>query len=229
MAGERILPGIGLSGFWDIGSAYKAGMDANLRVLSALVQPRILSVLAAAPSTPADGDMHIASAAWGGGAVNDVMIRDSGAWVALTPGEGWLVYDRAADGFKVFDGAAWVVLVTGGGGSSWYDMRLGFKASPGANAVIDTIPVVRELTLPANLAGAVGIIGTNPTAPMVLSVKVDGTEVATITISTAGVFNFATTGGVVKVVGAGSILTIVGPASADATAANASITIPGVA
>lgn len=229
MAGERILPGLGLTGFWDLGSAYKTGMDTNLLTLSALVQPYVLDAVAAAPGTPADGDIYLATAAWGGGAANDVMVRDNAAWVALTPGEGWMVYDRTANAFKVFDGAAWNVLSTGGGGSSWYDVRLGFKSTPTASQIIDTIPVIRALTLPANLSGAIGLIGTNPTASMVLVLADDGTQVATITISTSGAFTFSTTGGVDINVAAGSILTLVGPATPDATAANASITIPGVA
>lgn len=228
MAGERILPGLGLTGFWDLGSAYKTGMDTNLLALSALVQPYVLDAVAAAPGTPADGDIYLATAAWGGGAANDVMVRDNAAWVALTPGEGWMVYDRTANAFKVFDGAAWNVLSTGGG-NAYYDIRAGFNATPTSSQVLDTIMVGRALTLPANLTGSLGKIGTNPTASFVISVKDDGTEIATITISTSGTFTFATASGTSKTVAAGSVLTFVGPASADATAANATWTVLGTA
>lgn len=228
MAGERTLPGIGLTGFWDLGSAYKDAMDVNLRLLSALVQPRVLSILAAAPGTPTNGDIHIASAAWGGGAANDIMIRDNGAWVAVTPMAGWTVWNVGTSERLEFDGSAWAAIASGGG-SSWYDIRLAFTTTPTAGQIIDTIPVIRALTLPANLTGAIGTIGTNPTTSMVLTLKDDGTDIATITISTAGAFTFATAGGTEKVVAAGSILTLVGPGTADATAANAAITIPGVA
>jgi hypothetical protein len=226
MAGERILPGLGLTGFWDLGSAYKTGMDTNLLALSALVQPYVLDAVAAAPGTPADGDIYLATAAWGGGAANDVMVRDNAAWVALTPGEGWMVYDRTANAFKVFDGAAWNVLSTGGGsGNAYYDIRAGFTTTPTSSQVLDTIMVGREITLPANLTGSLGQIGTNPTASFAISVKDDGTEIATVSIGTDGTFTFATTGGTAKTVSAGTVLTFVAPASADATAANATWTI----
>ena len=36
---ERTLPGLGLTGFWDLGANnWKGGMDLNLRKLSLLVQ-----------------------------------------------------------------------------------------------------------------------------------------------------------------------------------------------
>lgn len=108
-----------------------------------------------------------------------------------------------------------------------YDTYTGFGATPGAGAVVDTLMFAREVTLPANLTGSVGTIGTNPSASMVLSLRDDGVEIGTITISTTGVFTFATTGGTEKVIAAGSKVTLVGPATADTTAANADITIAG--
>lgn len=226
MAGERTLPGLGLTGFWDLGSAYKTGMDTNLLRLSALVQPYVLDAVAAAPGTPADGDIYLATAAWGGGAANDLMVRDNAAWVALTPAEGWMVYDRTANAFKVFDGTTWNVLTTGGGGGNdYYDIRAGFTATPTGDQVLDTIMVGRTITLPADLSGSLGQIGTNPTASFVIVVKDDGTQIATITIGTGGSFTFATTGGTEKTVSAGSVLTFVAPSVADATAADATWTI----
>lgn len=229
MAGERTLPGIGLTGFWDVGSAYKTGMDTNLLRLSALVQPYVLDAVAVVPGAPVNGDIYLATAAWGGGAENDLMVYDNGAWAALTPAEGWKVYDRTANAFKVFDGAAWGPLVTGGSGNTYYDIRGSFGAVPVSSQVLDTVPIGRDLTIPANMAGSVGKIGTNPTGSFVASVQDDGVEIGTITISTAGAFTFATGGGTEKIVAAGSFLTFVAPASADATAANAVWTILGTA
>ncbi|ARB05722.1 hypothetical protein [Synechococcus virus S-ESS1] len=110
MAGERTLPGLGLTGFWDLGDdGWKPGMDENLSQLSALVQPFIASVEAAEPGAPADGDIHIASVAWGGIALaNDIVIRDNGEWVALTPTEGWRVYNRALNKEMRFTGTEWI-------------------------------------------------------------------------------------------------------------------------
>lgn len=110
MAGERTLPGLGLTAYWDLGdNTWKPTMDTNVRTLSALVQPFIDSVEATAPGAPTNGDIHIASAVWtGDAAANDLVIRDNGAWVAISPGEGWKVYDRATDRELLFDGTSWV-------------------------------------------------------------------------------------------------------------------------
>lgn len=118
MAGERTLPGLGLVGGWDLGdNTFKTGMDTNLRTLSALVQPFVLSVVASAPGAPTAGDIHIASSAWGGGSANDIMLYDevinetndgAAGWIALTPEEGWKVWDRATDRELIFTGSAWV-------------------------------------------------------------------------------------------------------------------------
>jgi outer membrane lipoprotein-sorting protein len=89
--------------------------------------------------------------------------------------------------------------------------------------------MVRDVTLPANMTGSVGDIVTNPTASMTISVKDDGVDVGTVVIATDGSFTFTTTGGTSKIIAAGSIVTIVAPSTADATAANASVTLLGSA
>lgn len=227
MAGERTLPGIGLTGFWDLGSAYKDDMDANLRLLSALTQGAVIDAAASAPGSPSNGDIYLASAEWTGIALeNDIVIRDNGEWVTVTPLEGWLLYDRTANTLKLFDGSAWVVFTSGGGGGG-YDIRFGFSSTPTSGQVIDTIMIVREITFPADFAGSLGLAGTNPTASFSLSVKDGGVEIGTVMIGTGGSFTFATTGGVERVVVAGSVLTIEAPGTVDATVADVTATLLG--
>lgn len=109
MAGERTLPGIGLTGYWDLGdNTYKAGMDINMRSLSALVQPFIDSIEATVPGAPTQGDIHIASGTWGGGTANDIMLYDNAGWIPITPGEGWKIYNRGNSKEMVFDGTNWI-------------------------------------------------------------------------------------------------------------------------
>lgn len=112
-------------------------------------------------------------------------------------------------------------------GSNAYDIRSGFTSTPTSSEVLDTIMVGRALTIPANMSGSIGTIGTNPTGSFAIDVKDDGTTIGTITISTGGTFTFATTSGAEKSVAAGSVLTFVAPSSTDATAANAVWTILG--
>lgn len=143
----------------------------------------------------------------------------------------------SGDQFLMLDSAAagelkWVDsdnLPGGGSGNSYYDVQGGFAATPTSSEIVTTAAIVRGLNIPANMSGSGGTISTNPTSSMVLSVKDDGTEIGTITISTGGAFTFATTSGTAKTVAAGSILTVVGPGTADATAAGCAFTILGTA
>lgn len=115
MAGERTLPGLGLTGFWDLGSAYKTQMDENLRRLSLHTQPFLTASLASPPGSPTDGAIYRATSAWSGVAsAGQIVVRDNGAWVAYTPQEGWEFWDRAADAKIRFDGTSWAAVGAGG-------------------------------------------------------------------------------------------------------------------
>lgn len=115
----------------------------------------------------------------------------------------------------------------GAGGSSSYDLRFGFTATPITDEIIDTIMIGRAITLPANLTGSLGRVGVNPTATFNLLLKDDGTTIATISISTGGVFTFTTVSGTAKSIAAGSVLTLVAPTTVDATVAVMTMTILG--
>ena len=111
--------------------------------------------------------------------------------------------------------------------SKFYDVAMAFSGVPGNSEVMLRAVIVRDLVLPANLAGSAGTIATSATAVTTLSIQDDGVEIGQISISTADVFTFTTNGGTAKTVSAGSVLTIVNQATADATAANISATLLG--
>lgn len=117
--------------------------------------------------------------------------------------------------------------IGGGGGSGAYDLRFGFVDTPTSDQVLDTVMIGRDIELPADLADSVGRVGVNPTSSFVMSLKDDGTTIATITVGTGGAFTFATTGGVAQTILAGSVLTLQAPSSADATVESMSMTILG--
>lgn len=110
----RTLPNIGLKGFYDVGeNGWGAELSEGLLKLSVLVQGGVKSRVAAVPGAPAEGDVHILTAAPN---ANAVAVYDDGAWVYYQPNEGWLLYDRGADVYVTFDGAAWEELATAGEG-----------------------------------------------------------------------------------------------------------------
>jgi len=88
---DRILPGIGLRGFWDLGSnGWKPGMDTDLLTVSVLLFHQIKSIVAAEPGTPADNDIHFLTGTANAG---KLAVRDNGAWVYLTPPLGWRCFN----------------------------------------------------------------------------------------------------------------------------------------
>lgn len=107
---ERTLPGLGLTGFWDLGANnWKGGMDLNLRKLSLLVQLSVLSMTTPLPSTGlADGMIYIIPS---GGDAKKIAIRDNGAWVNYDPTEGMVAWVKDTDKFVKYDGTNWVNMI----------------------------------------------------------------------------------------------------------------------
>lgn len=102
---SRVLPGIGLTAFWPYGfDGYNNDLDADLRKLSALVMPAVLSRVAALPGAPTDGQIYLLTAT---ADANKIAVRDNGAWVLYAPNEGWQVYVCDEDAPYIYDGAAW--------------------------------------------------------------------------------------------------------------------------
>lgn len=111
---ERNLPGLGLLGFWNLGAdGWKPGMDNNLRLLSAAVQLSVLSRVDIEPDSPTDGEVYILNT---GVNANKIAIRDDGAWVYITPGQGWIAFIQDTQEHRKFVGTAWSILVSGSGG-----------------------------------------------------------------------------------------------------------------
>jgi hypothetical protein len=110
MAGERQLPGLGLYGFWTLGSnGYKTQNDENLLKISALLQASAISFISFLPGAPTNGDIYILDAT---ADIHKIAVRDNGAWTLLTPDAGWMVYVVSDGAHYVFDGTAWVTLET---------------------------------------------------------------------------------------------------------------------
>lgn len=115
---SRQLPGLGLTAFYDLGEdGWNETLDLDLRKLSALVGLSVLSVSAALPGAPTDGQITIVPAS---DPTNPkkVAIRDEGAWVFLTPKAGWRAWALDTGSAVVFDGSEWVAEGGSGGGTS---------------------------------------------------------------------------------------------------------------
>lgn len=107
---ERILPGIGLTGFWDQGAPWKVGGDQNWLLSSVLTQLSVESATTSLPASPLNGVIYIVPV--GDANANQVAARDNGAWAYFPPQEGWTAYVRDTQVLMNFDGAAWVPSTT---------------------------------------------------------------------------------------------------------------------
>jgi len=112
---SRALPNLALQAFFSLGEdGWNDEMDLNLLTLSAMCQAVVLDKVSAEPGVPADGEIYLLDETEPTNP-NKIAIRDNGAWVYVTPDEGWMVYNQFAGYIEQFDGLVWAELATGGG------------------------------------------------------------------------------------------------------------------
>lgn len=65
-----------------------------------------------------DGGGGVVNAGWGAASFNDWVQYNSTSWDAVSPGVGFMCYDKTANELKKFDGVSWSVIGGGGGGGN---------------------------------------------------------------------------------------------------------------
>jgi hypothetical protein len=123
--------------------------------------------------------------------------------------------DTGATGATGADGAA----------NSIYDLSVFVQGTMADSLHIYSVVMARGVTMPANLSGSYGHVGTNPTSTAALDVQKNGSTVGTISISTGGAFTFTTTSGTSKSFSAGDRLDIFAPGTHDTTLADTAFTL----
>jgi hypothetical protein len=129
----------------------------------------------------------------------------------------------------VYDGTQFQIVGTAGNLDRPDRVVSAVPGKPAAGQIACIYTVSWPLTFPANFASpnAYGSLGTNPTATATYTVYKNGVNVGTVTISTAGVFTFATAGGTTVSFNAGERLTVVAQGAQDATLADVGFTLVG--
>lgn len=115
---SAILPNLGIEGGWTPQSGSTPGetgwgeeMNANLRLLDAVIQLSVLSVVTTTPLVTTDGTRYCVPASGASGAfagqANKVASRVNGAWVFYTPRVGWLAHNQADNKMYLYNGSTW--------------------------------------------------------------------------------------------------------------------------
>lgn len=223
MAGERTLPGLGLTAFWNLGSnGWKTKNDENLLTLSALVQLSVISRTTSLPGSPSQGDIYIDP---DGSPEGQIALYDNSAWVYLTPKKGMLAAVEDENAFVWFNGSAWEALPTGA--ASPYDVGGSYVGKPSASLILLRYPVPRAVRFPSGLSNSRGVSGVAATGSTVFSLKKNGTEFGTMTFgvgATTATFSAASN----TDFAAGDILTVVAPATVDDTLEGLGFSVAGI-
>jgi hypothetical protein len=151
-------------------------------------------------------------------AVTVKMSTGAGTTVTLTPGQSAVIQIDYEDVVAMF---------TGDTAQPPYDVGLYIPGTPGDGAEVFKFVAVRGVEWADDWAGSYGHIGVNPSdGANVFTIKKNGSSVGSISISTGGVFTFATTGAETSLV-AGDRLTIENQGTADSTAADIGFNLKG--
>lgn len=219
---SRILPGLGLRGFWPDGEhLWGTNHSEDLRKISALLQGRCLSITNALPGGPADGDIYICGDAEPTNP-DKIAIRDNGAWIYITPLSGWEMYNIAGPYRVRYTGTTWEEVKAASG----YAIGGFFNSHPLASEFILRHVFAEPVSFLDDFAGSRGIVGVNPAAAFTMTILKNGVAAGSIAVSTAGVFTFSTTGAAISFA-AGDYIEVQGPAIIDAAIENLAFTLLG--
>lgn len=104
-------------------------------------------------------------------------------------------------------------------GTKWasapYDVSFNPNVVMGSGAIFDQHVFPRTVVFPGNFTGAVGHCRVNPGSTQTININKNGSQVGTITITSGGVFTFASTGGTSVTYNSGDYMTYTNQAGAD--------------
>lgn len=155
---ERTLPGLGLTGFWDLGANnWKDGMDANLRLLSVIARGWAKSRTTPIPTDGAAGDVYVVPSDAAAEA-NSIAIWDgvagSEVWIYVPPQIGLRFFVQDDGKNYQWDGTEWTLLAAGGSGGTGGAVLRPFAPYPTNAASIHTDTVsTSAFALKGNLYG----------------------------------------------------------------------------
>jgi hypothetical protein len=132
-----------------------------------------------------------------------------GDTIVLEPGQSVIVFQTFEDMLALT--VPGVVATT-----APYDIGAFIPGAPADGGIVMKFTAVRALDFADDFAGSYGHCENVPTSTAVFSIELNGTPIGSVSISTGGVFTFATTGGAVAM-SAGDRLSLIAPSPQDAS------------
>lgn len=195
-----------------------AGLDAEgVRdvIGAALVQSGLATV-----AVNDAGDTITVGATGDGTGLTSEQVMDQIAAMLQQGSNVTLTYNDAGDTLTI--AAAGAAAVVNAYRAGWF-----YTSALAASEVVMIHAFTKAVTFPANFGGSVAAVGgTMPGATLVLDVQKNNVSVGSLSISTAGVATFTSTGGTAVAFAIGDRLKVVGPATVN-TATNVSGTFEG--
>lgn len=145
---------------------------------------------------------------------NPVVLDSAGkAVIRLTDGVAYKfdIYDSDDNLLDTIDDI--VVGASNSASGQAYLVHMTFEGTPGAQGYMGGHIFTDTVQFPIDFDGGIGAVETNPGSDFIISVRKNGVEVGTATISNAGAFTFASTSHAVVNCSSGDRLTFVGPSS----------------
>ena len=105
-------PNLGVNYGWSVReSGWHTGMDANLKLLDAVLHLSVKSrAVATPPGSPANGDRYIVASsptgAWAGKA-SQIAVRIEGAWTFVVPKIGWTCFIEDESVLSAYKSTGW--------------------------------------------------------------------------------------------------------------------------
>lgn len=200
-----------------------------------LSERRVFSVIderTSPPGSPTEGDTYMIalgsispSGAWSGWTQGNLAYRNASAWEQVAVKVGDLLYRQDLKQF-------YLVRLVGSPGYGLSDttvnIPLFYAATPTTSQLIAGYCIVDYLTIPADFAGSYATVSVVPTSTFILTVKINGTDIGTVTIDTGGYGTLETVSNAEQYGYPGAILTLHAPSSTDATVKGIAVTLRGM-
>jgi len=143
---------------------------------------------------------------------NPVVLNSAGrATVRVTNGVSYKYVLKDADDTTIVTLDNIIVGTASSASGETFIANMTYEGTPGAQGFMGGVILLDAVTFPVDFEGGDGSVETNPGSDFVISIRKNGAEIGTATISTAGAYSLETTGHTTVAFAVGDKLSFIGP------------------